>query len=157
MKKVPLIHIIIATGFGSGFSPFAPGTAGALLATLIWLALSCTLSPTWLIIITALLIIVFTVAGIYSANAVEPIWGEDPSRVVVDEMVGVWIPLLVAPAGNLWYALAAFVLFRLFDIFKPLGIRKMESLKGGVGVMMDDILAGIYSLILLIGARWLIG
>ena len=100
---------------------------------------------------------IFTIAGIRSANAVEPIWGEDPSRVVVDEMVGVWIPLLAAPAGNLWYALAAFALFRLFDIFKPLGIRKMEYLKGGVGVMMDDILAGIYSLILLIGARWLIG
>ena len=146
MKRVPLIHIIIATGFGSGFSPFAPGTAGALLATLIWLALSCAVSPTLLLIITALLVGIFTIAGIRSANAVEPIWGEDPSRVVVDEMVGV-----------LWYALAAFALFRLFDIFKPLGIRKMESLKGGVGVMMDDILAGIYSLILLIGARWLIG
>ena len=151
MKRVPLIHIIIATGFGSGFSPFAPGTAGALLATLIWLALSCAVSPTLLLIITALLIGIFTIAGIRSANAVEPIW------VVVDEMVGVWIPLLAAPAGNLWYALAAFALFRLFDIFKPLGIRKMEYLKGGVGVMMDDILAGIYSLILLIVARWLIG
>ena len=138
MKRVPLIHIIIATGFGSGFSPFAPGTAGALLATLIWLALSCAVSPTLLLIITALLIGIFTIAGIRSANAVEPIWGEDPS-------------------GNLWYALAAFALFRLFDIFKPLGIRKMEYLKGGVGVMMDDILAGIYSLILLIVARWLIG
>ena len=88
MKRVPLIHIIIATGFGSGFSPFAPGTAGALLATLIWLALSCAVSPTLLLIITALLIGIFTIAGIRSANAVEPIWGEDPSRVVVDEMVG---------------------------------------------------------------------
>ena len=97
MKRVPLIHIIIATGFGSGFSPFAPGTAGALLATLIWLALSCAVSPTLLLIITALLIGIFTIAGIRSANAVEPIWGEDPSRVVVDEMVGVWIPLLAAP------------------------------------------------------------
>ena len=95
MKRVPLIHIIIATGFGSGFSPFAPGTAGALLATLIWLALSCAVSPTLLLIITALLIGIFTIAGIRSANAVEPIWGEDPSRVVVDEMVGVWIPLVV--------------------------------------------------------------
>ena len=104
MKRVPLIHIIIATGFGSGFSPFAPGTAGALLATLIWLALSCAVSPTLLLIITALLVGIFTIAGIRSANAVEPIWGEDPSRVVVDEMVGVWIPLLAAPAGNLWYA-----------------------------------------------------
>lgn len=157
MKRVSLIHIIIATGFGSGFSPFAPGTAGALLATLIWLALSYAVSPIQLIVATALLIVVFTIAGIRSADAVETIWGKDPSRVVVDEMVGVWIPLLAAPAGNLGYAAAAFLLFRLFDIFKPLGIHKMESLRGGVGVMMDDILAGIYSLILLIGARWFIG
>ena len=157
MKKVPLIHIIIATGFGSGFSPFAPGTAGALLAVLVWLGLSYAVSSTLLFVITALLVVVFTIAGIRSANAVEPIWGEDPSRVVVDEMVGVWIPLLAAPAGNLWYTFAAFALFRLFDIFKPLGIRKMEDFKGGIGVMMDDILAGIYSLVLLIGARWLVG
>ena len=101
MKRVPLIHIIIATGFGSGFSPFAPGTAGALLATLIWLALSCAVSPTLLLIITALLIGIFTIAGIRSANAVEPIWGEDPSRVVVDEMVGVWQHRPVT-CGMLW-------------------------------------------------------
>ncbi|MBQ8530815.1 MAG: phosphatidylglycerophosphatase A [Parabacteroides sp.] len=157
MKKVPLIHIIIATGFGSGFSPFAPGTAGALLATLLWFLLACCTTPFYLLLITILLIIVFTIAGIYSTNQVEPIWGEDPSRVVIDEMVGVWIALLAAPAGHIGYALAAFALFRLFDIFKPLGIRKMESLKGGLGVMMDDILAGIYSFILLIGTRWLIG
>ena len=159
MKKVPLIHIIIATGFGSGFSPFAPGTAGALLATLIWLALSCAVSPTLLLIITALLVVFFTIAGIRSANAVEPVWGEDPSRVVVDEMVGVWIPLLAVPNDDkwFWYVIAAFALFRIFDIAKPLGIRRMESLKGGVGVMMDDVLAGVYSFILLVGARWVIG
>ena len=157
MKKVSLFHILIATGFGSGFSPFAPGTAGALLATALWLLLSYFVPFQYMFAITAFLIIIFTIAGIRAANAVEPVWGEDPSRVVVDEMVGVWIPLLVVPEGNLWYVLASFVLFRLFDIFKPLGIRKMESLKGGLGVMMDDILAGLYSLILLIGARWLIG
>lgn len=157
MGKVFPIHIIIATGFGSGFSPIAPGTAGALLATAIWFGLSYLVSFSLLQILTSLLIVLFTVAGIWSANAVEKIWGKDPSRVVVDEMVGVWIALLAAPEGNLYYVLAAFVLFRLFDIFKPLGIRKMESLKGGVGVMMDDILAGIYSFILLIGARCLIG
>lgn len=157
MKKVSLFQILIATGFGSGFSPFAPGTAGALLATAIWLLLSGLVPFEYMPAITGFLIIVFTIAGIRAANAVEPVWGEDPSRVVVDEMVGVWIPLLVVPEGNLWYVLAAFVLFRLFDIFKPLGIRQMESLKGGLGVMMDDILAGIYSLILLTGARWLMG
>lgn len=77
----------------------------------------------------------------------EPYWGEDPSRVVVDEMVGVWITLLAAPAGHVWYGLAAFVLFRFFDILKPLGIRRMEKLPGGVGVMMDDVLAGVYGFI----------
>ena len=76
--------------------------------------------------------------------------------MVVDEMVGVWIALLAAPAGHVWYALGAFVLFRLFDIFKPLGIRRMESLPGGIGVMMDDILSGVYGFIILIVARWII-
>ena len=82
-------------------------------------------------------------------------WGEDPSRVVVDEMVGVWIPLLVVPDGGWWYVLAAFVLFRLFDIVKPLGVRRMERFGGGVGIMMDDILAGVYSAVLLGAARFL--
>ena len=74
-------------------------------------------------------------------------------------MVGVWIPLLAVPDNTYkyGYALAAFVLFRLLDIFKPLGIRKMENFKGGVGIMMDDILAGIYSFIVLIGVRCIAG
>ena len=101
-------------------------------------------------------IIFLTVMGVWATNCLEPFWGEDPSRVVVDEMVGVWIALLAAPSGNVWYALGAFALFRLFDIFKPLGIRRMESFPGGIGVMMDDILAGIYSFVVLIGVRWLI-
>lgn len=148
MKKPSLLPVIIGTGFGSGFSPFAPGTAGALLATLIWFQV-----PAFL---TVALILVFTLAGIWAANRLEASWGEDPSRVVVDEMVGVWIALLAAPAGHVWYALGAFVLFRLFDIFKPLGIRRMESLPGGIGVMMDDILSGVYGFIILIVARWII-
>ena len=85
--------------------------------------------------------------------------GEDPSRVVVDEMVGVWIPLLAVPDNDrwYWYVIAAFALFRIFDIVKPLGVRKMENFKGGVGVMMDDVLAGVYSFILIAVARWVIG
>lgn len=155
MKQVSRFHILIATGFGSGFSPFAPGTAGALLATVIWYIASLFLSSSILLIGTLASVIFFTLLGIRAANAVERIWGKDPSKVVIDEMVGVWIPLLAVPDNTYKYvyALAAFVLFRLFDIFKPLGIRKMEALKGGIGVMMDDILAGIYSFILLIGVR----
>ncbi|WP_309569494.1 phosphatidylglycerophosphatase A family protein [Bacteroides thetaiotaomicron] len=101
----------------------------------------------------------FTFAGIWAANKLESSWGEDPSRVVVDEMVGVWIPLLAVPDNGqwYWYVIAAFALFRIFDIVKPLGVRKMESFKGGVGVMMDDVLAGVYSFILIAVARWVIG
>lgn len=121
--------VIIGTGFGSGFSPFAPGTAGALLAVLIWFGISFIVSEICLIWLTVALVLFFTVMGVWATNRLEPFWGEDPSRVVVDEMVGVWIALLAAPSGNVWYALGAFALFRLFDIFKPLGIRRMESFR----------------------------
>ncbi len=157
MKQKSLFHIIVVTGFGTGFSPFAPGTMGAALATIIWFVLSLFVSSTLLFLITILLILLFTVLGIIGANALEPEWGEDPSRIVVDEMVGVWIALLAAIPYNMYYMLLAFALFRLFDIFKPLGIRKMEKLKGGWGVMMDDILAGIYSCVLILIAKCLIG
>ncbi len=157
MKQKNIFHIIIASGFGTGFSPFAPGTAGALLATIIWIVLAFLVLPYTLLLITIALIVLFTILGIWSANVLEKDWGKDPSRVVVDEMVGVWIPLLAVDVDHLYYALLAFVLFRLFDIYKPLGIRKMESLKGGVGVMMDDIVAGLYSLIILLALRWVIG
>ena len=149
MKRAKLFHIIIASGFGSGFSPFAPGTAGALVAVIIWTVLFYVIPFNILLVVTSLLIVLFTAAGIWSADKLESEWGKDPSKVVVDEMVGVWIALLAVPVGNVWYILFAFLLFRFFDIFKPLGIRKMEQLEGGIGVMADDIL--------LMGVRWLIG
>jgi Phosphatidylglycerophosphatase A and related proteins len=155
MKKPSFFDVLICTGFGSGFSPFAPGTAGAFVATLIWLGLSFFVSK-YILIITIALILVFTLLGIRCATRIERSWGEDPSRVVVDEMVGVWISLVAVPAGHLIYTLLAFCLFRLFDIFKPLGIRKMENFKGGTGIMMDDILAGVYSFLIIVLARWLI-
>ena len=156
MGKKPLIPVFLATGFGSGFIPVAPGTAGALLATIIWMGYSMALPQLTCMIVTVILTLLFTMLGIWATNKVIPFWGDDPRRVVVDEMVGVWIPLIAAPAGNIWYALASFVLFRFFDIAKPLGIRKMERLPGGIGVMADDILAGIYSLLIIICAPWIL-
>ena len=155
-KHPPFLPLLIGSGFGSGFSPVAPGTAGALLATALWLVGSYTLSPLVLLWLTVGCVLLFTAAGVWATDRLEPYWGEDPSRVVVDEMVGVWIALLAAPAGSIGYGVAAFALFRLLDIFKPLGIRRMESLPGGIGVMMDDILAGTYSFILIILARCLL-
>ncbi len=154
-QKIPFFSLMIATGFGSGFSPVAPGTAGALLALLMWVVGYLLLPFALLQVILAVMVLLFTALGIYTSGVMERYWGEDPSRVVVDEMVGVWIPLLVVPDGGWWYVLAAFVLFRLFDIVKPLGVRRMERFGGGVGIMMDDILAGVYSAVLLGAARFL--
>jgi len=160
MKQKNLFHIIISTGFGSGYFPVAPGTAGAVLATAIWLGLSLVLPFYHLLIATALLIFLFTFLGVWSSGIMENYWGKDPSKVVIDEMVGVWIPLLAVNNENkhyLYYALAALLLFRLFDIFKPLGIRKVEAFKGGWGIMLDDILAGLYSLFILYGIKCFVG
>ena len=94
MKRPSFLPVLIGTGFGSGFSPFAPGTAGALLASIIWIALYFLLPFTALLWTTAALVVLFTFAGIWAANKLESCWGEDPSRVVVDEMVGVWLSLI---------------------------------------------------------------
>ena len=159
MKRKNFFHILIATGFGSGYCPIAPGTAGAVLATIFWCGLSLILSQCHLLMVTGLLILLFTVLGVWSSGIMETYWGKDPSKVVIDEMVGVWIPLLAVNNEDkhyIYYALAALVLFRLFDIFKPLGIRKLETIEGGWGIMLDDILAGLYSLLILFGLQWLL-
>ena len=147
MKHAPIIPVIIATGFGAGFWPWGPGTAGAILATAIWLGLSVILSPAVLIVTTIILILVFTLLGTWATHRLMPFWGEDPSRVVVDEMIGVWTPLLIA--SNWQQAVAALLLFRCFDIVKPLGIRALDRRQGAFWVMADDLLAGVYSAIVL--------
>ena len=139
---------ILATSGGAGYSPVAPGTAGALVASAVAFLLQHYVNTslyTWILIA---LIVVFTILGILATNQVEPAWGKDPSRVVIDESVGQWIAYLFIPFG-LTNLILGFVLFRLFDIWKPLGIRKMEQLKGGYGVMFDDVLAGVYANIVL--------
>lgn len=151
MKKFPLFHKLIATSFGAGFSPVAPGTMGALVAILVWYILSLCMAYSTLQWTLAGLIVVFTIIGVWSATVSERYWGEDPSKVVIDETVGEWIALLAVPAGQHWaYVVAAFVLFRFFDIFKPLGVRSMENLKGGYGIMADDILSGVYAAVVML-------
>ena len=135
-------HIFLATGMGLGFSPLAPGTVGALGGCII----ACLLRQytTSHVFILAFLIILFFFLGVHSSNKLEKDWGKDPSKVVIDEVVGMWISMLMIPSGWI-YTIAAFVLFRFFDIYKPFFIRKMEKLKGGWGIMIDDVLAGIYA------------
>lgn len=161
MKRAPLLPIIIGSGFGSGFWPWGPGTAGALLATAIWSALSLYLSPVALFGTTLAFVIVFTALGTWATQRLMPFWGDDPKSVVMDEMVGVWIPLLACQpidgSARAWaFCIASFVLFRFFDIVKPLGIRRIDRMKGAFYVMADDIVAGIYSLIIIVLTQWAI-
>ena len=137
-----LRHILIGTGLGMGFSPIAPGTVASLGGWLIAMLLRPYIPYfEWFLL---LLIVLFFFIGVYSSTKLETDWGKDPSEVVIDEIVGIWISLWFLPQGW-WYSLAALGLFRLFDIYKPLYIRRMETFKGGWGIMMDDVLAGIYA------------
>ena len=150
MKKIPFYHEMIATGLGVGHFPYGPGTMGALLAILIWYPITTMANHTTWFLITLALILAFTLLGAWSSTVAERYWGEDPSRVVIDEVVGQWITLLAVPAAfSWWHVLAAFILFRFFDIIKPLGVRKMENFNSGWGIMADDILAGCYGAILI--------
>ena len=146
MSRTPLIPTIIATGLGSGFAPKAPGTAGAILATIIWFAASYLLEPTTLVCTTLAAIVIATIIGTWATNKLMPYWGEDPSKVVIDEMI----------AMSVEYALLSLFLFRFFDILKPLGIRALDKKHGAFWVMADDILAGIYSLFIVLIIRWII-
>ena len=131
------------TGFGSGWLPVAPGTWGSAVAILMVYPLVY-LHPQWYTAILLSLIFVFLWIGVTSSALLEEEWGKDPKQTVIDEMIGIWIALLGGPLT--WpHLLAAFVLFRFFDIAKPLGIRQLEAHNKGWGVMLDDVLAGAYA------------
>ena len=138
-----------ASGFGTGYSPVAPGTVGSALACVILFFLNQFFPNQFPgegidSLFFIILILVFFAIGVYAGNFLEPEWGEDPSKIVIDEMVGLWIAMLFIPFTIVNLAVA-FVLFRFFDITKPLGIRKLENFKNGWGVMLDDVLAGVYA------------
>ena len=140
------IYKLTATALGAGYSPFAPGTMGAIVGCLaLWLFEKYNLISTTSTPIPFIgLIVITTILGIIATDKLEEDWGKDPSKVVLDEVIGMWITMMFVPLSFL-NVLIGFILFRFFDIAKPLGIRKLESLKGGIGVMADDILAGIYA------------
>lgn len=139
-----ITYKIIATFFGTGYSPFAPGTTGALLAAGLFIFFNHLQIIINNPIVYLTLIILTILIGIYSTNKLINEWGKDPSKVVIDEAVGMWITMFLVPFSYL-NLIIGFTLFRLFDIFKPLGIKRLEKLNGGLGVMADDVLAGIYA------------
>jgi phosphatidylglycerophosphatase A len=134
----------IATGFGVGTAaPVAPGTFGTMLAIPLYLVLHL-LSP----LHYALVLVALFVLGVWACGVHERETGEhDPGTVVFDEVVGFLITMFMAPAGLVWVAIG-FVLFRLFDIWKPFPIRRLDrDVPGGLGAMLDDAVAGVYALV----------
>ena len=146
-----LFHKLISTSLGIGYIGKGAGTVAAVACCICWyLAWASGFNPVTTIVIT----IFVTLIGIWSSNVVSRIWGKDPSRVVIDEVAGMCISLLFIPV-TLKYVIIALILFRFFDIAKPLFIKKMEIFPGGGGIRRDDVLAGIYANIILQVVIWL--
>jgi len=144
-------HKLIATSLGIGYIGKGAGTVAAVACCVCWyFAWAGGFPPLLLSLVITLAI---TAIGVWSSAIVETVWGKDPSRVVIDEVAGMCISLLFLPV-SVKYLLCALILFRFFDIAKPLFIRKMELLPGGWGIMADDVLAGIYTNIIVSAVVW---
>ena len=149
------IILAISSGLGLGYSPVAPGTAGSVLGVVIAFAYSrlggyeAISGPVYLAIC-----VFVTVTGIWASGRAETIYGQkDSGKIVIDEVAGMLITLYLLPA-TLPYLLAGFLMFRFFDIVKPFPASRIDrEVKGGLGVMLDDVVAGVYACLCLHAIR----
>lgn len=143
-KAFHFLILLLATGLGAGFSPIVPGTVGTLVAIPLYFLLSEIPFPLY-----GLTLIAFFFLSCWAAGQAEEHWGrKDDRRIVIDEIMGFLVTMLWVPQTVSAIA-AGFVLFRFFDIVKPFPIRHLERVGRGFGVVLDDVLAGIYSNIIL--------
>lgn len=140
---------LIATFFGVGHMYPGPGTWASAVTVALWWIAAHFIAPGWHIPAAILIAVAVTLLGIPPSTVVARESGrEDPGFVVIDEVAGQMIALIGAPLS--WnYLLAGFILFRSFDILKPFPLRRLEKLPGGTGIIMDDVGAGLYALVLL--------
>jgi phosphatidylglycerophosphatase A len=145
------VAVALATAFGVGYVPIAPGTFGSLVGLALWWVLPASLA------VQAGAIVTVFVVGCWSAGVAERHFSRtDPSYVVVDEVLGMLMTLFLNPVGW-WGACLGFLLFRIADIIKPFPANRFEHLPGGLGVMADDAMAAIYSNLALRMCIWSIG
>jgi phosphatidylglycerophosphatase A len=132
------VKMLASAGF-AGYCPIAPGTSGSLAGLILWwfgADLNIWLQLSFIITLFFL--------GVWAATLAEKDWGHDAGRIVIDEVMGMWVTLWLLPK-SWWLFAVGFLLFRAFDIIKPLGARQSQKLPGGWGVMVDDLLAGVYA------------
>ncbi|HUI28784.1 MAG TPA: phosphatidylglycerophosphatase A [Candidatus Acidoferrales bacterium] len=138
-----LLDKLITTGFGAGLSPFAPGTVGSFVGLLVYFI------PGFervYVIVPAF--VVFFVWGTFAAGRMEKEYGHDPPRVVIDEIVAFWVAMAFIPK-RLFLMAAAFLIFRMLDIFKPFPANYFDKKSGGIWIMLDDLVCGVYTNIIL--------
>ncbi len=143
MVKLNFIEKLLGSGFYTGYIPFASGTFGTLAALIIYLIPG--FENPYVIVPT---IFIFFIYGVYVGNKFENIYGKDPSECTIDEVVGTWISYLLLPK-TIGIIIITFFLWRALDIFKPYPARKLENLNGGLGIMIDDVVSGFYTLIIM--------
>ena len=140
--KILLAYAICSVA-GAGYFPKTPGTFVSAIAAILYLIIS----PGWQGLFFA--IVVALILGLLFTGQVERLSGKDPGFIVIDEVGGQWLTFLFLPKNDLIIVITGFILFRVFDILKPFGINKMQKLRSGWGVMLDDLLAGFYANIIL--------
>lgn len=143
MVKLNIIEKLLGSGFYTGYIPLASGTFGTLAALIIYLIPG--FENPYVIVPT---IFIFFIYGVYVGNKFENIYGKDPSECTIDEVVGTWISYLLLPK-TIGIIIITFFLWRALDIFKPYPARKLENLNGGLGIMIDDVVSGFYTLIIM--------
>ena len=141
--KINIVEKTLGSGFYTGYIPIASGTWGSLAALIIFLIPGFE-NPSIMIFMISLFILI----GVPIATKFESIYGKDPKECTIDEVVGTWISFLFLPR-KIWWIIIAFLIWRAIDIYKPFPIRKLEKIKGGWGVMLDDVLGGIYSFMII--------
>jgi phosphatidylglycerophosphatase A len=151
MKPTDYVALSIAT-CGVGYLPLAPGTWGSLVGVGIFLVLVWAIPAKGLVAVVLVAIVAVTWVGIWAATRTEQLSGrKDPGKVVVDEVAGQFIalfPLTLFPHWSTLAVIVSFILFRFFDIVKPYPANRLQELSGGAGVMLDDLVAGVYGAVL---------
>jgi len=141
--KINFFEKIIGSGFYSGYFPIASGTVGSVVAIIIYLIPG--FENLYVIIPASIILFLY---GIFVGTKFEIEYGKDPAQCTVDEFVGTWISLIALPK-TIFIVITTFLLWRILDIIKPPPARNLEKLEGGLGIMIDDVISGIYTLIIM--------